>query len=157
MAWDPEEFRQIPTHFLHDFTAIWDTGATNTVVTQAVIDACGLKPTGIAEVHGVTGIERHPTFVVHVGLPNHYMFPDLQVTRGALPGGDEGDILIGMDIIGRGDFAVTCHNGQTVFSYRLPSRSIIDFVAEDEERRLDPRSRPRNAKRPPKKFGKNKR
>jgi uncharacterized protein YecA (UPF0149 family) len=37
------------------------------------------------------------------------------------------DVLIGMDIICSGDFAVTNKGGKTVFSYRYPSISPIDF------------------------------
>lgn len=37
------------------------------------------------------------------------------------------DLLIGMDIISLGDFAITNVNGKTTFSFRLPSTSIIDF------------------------------
>ncbi len=43
--------------------------------------------------------------------------------------GNQGiDLLIGMDIIGLGDFAVTNLNGVTQFTFRLPSVESIDFV-----------------------------
>jgi uncharacterized protein YchJ len=42
------------------------------------------------------------------------------------------DVLIGMDILGLGDFAVTHHQGKTTFSFRVPSRHEIDFVAEEK-------------------------
>ena len=34
-------------------TAIWDTGAMGSVVTQSVVDRCGLKQIGIKKVAGV--------------------------------------------------------------------------------------------------------
>jgi uncharacterized protein YecA (UPF0149 family) len=40
------------------------------------------------------------------------------------------DVLIGMDILGQGDFAVTSHKGKTTFSFCCPPRREIDFVAE---------------------------
>ncbi len=40
------------------------------------------------------------------------------------------DALIGMDILGAGDFAVTNHQGKTTFSFCCPSQRDIDFVAE---------------------------
>jgi len=40
------------------------------------------------------------------------------------------DALIGMDILGMGDFSVTHHNGNTTFSFCCPSRKEIDFTAE---------------------------
>ena len=41
------------------------------------------------------------------------------------------DVLIGMDIINRGDFAVSNRNGATSFSFRIPSVEDFDFAAED--------------------------
>ncbi|MBF0518396.1 MAG: SEC-C domain-containing protein [Nitrospirae bacterium] len=40
------------------------------------------------------------------------------------------DILIGMDIICQGDFAVTYKEGNTVLSFRTPPLKEIDFVQE---------------------------
>ena len=39
--------------------------------------------------------------------------------------------LIGMDIINRGDFAVSNRDGATTFSFRIPSIESFDFVKED--------------------------
>ena len=38
-----------------------------------------------------------------------------------------------MDIITRGDFAISNVNGETTFSFRLPSIRTIDFVKEGEQ------------------------
>ena len=40
------------------------------------------------------------------------------------------DMLIGMDVMNLGDFAVTNKDGRTVFSFRIPSCRCIDFVKE---------------------------
>ena len=40
------------------------------------------------------------------------------------------DVLIGMDVISMGDFAVTARNGCTKFSFQIPSTHDIDFSAE---------------------------
>lgn len=46
------------------------------------------------------------------------------------------DVIIGMDVLGNGDFTVTHHGGKTTFSFCIPSRREIDFVAEvDRENR----------------------
>ncbi len=39
-------------------------------------------------------------------------------------------VLIGMDIIGLGDFAISNHGGKTVFTFRAPSSKVIDFITE---------------------------
>ena len=108
------------------FTAVWDTGATNSVITQKVIDDCGLKPTGIVQVNTAQGSYRTETFLAAILLPNRVSFPEVKVSKGILTGFT--DVLIGMDIIGAGDFAVTNVDGETVFSFRLPSVECIDFV-----------------------------
>ncbi len=41
-----------------------------------------------------------------------------------------GDVLIGMDIIASGDFAITQDNGKTMLTFQIPSTHKIDFVDE---------------------------
>jgi predicted aspartyl protease len=115
---------------LRKFLAIYDTGATNSVVTQKVVDECGLQQTGVTEVNTAAGPSRCETYYVTICLPNRVCFPYLQVTKGNLRA--PADILIGMDIMHRGDFAVTNYNNQTVFSFRVPSCECIDFVKQKQ-------------------------
>ena len=112
------------------FDAIWDTGATNSVITQKVIDDCGLVATGIAQVHGVHGVAQAETYLVNIALPQQVVFTGVRVTKGVITGGD---MLIGMDIINQGDLAVTNHKGTTKFSFRVPSQGHIDFVPEIDQ------------------------
>ncbi|MBA7557648.1 hypothetical protein ES705_50412 [subsurface metagenome] len=78
------------------------------------------------EVHTASGIDRANTYFVNIWLPNKIVFYNLKVTEGKLPGQNE--VLIGMDIISKGDFAVTNYNGRTVFTFRFPSTQRIDFT-----------------------------
>jgi len=114
-----------------DFNAIWDTGATGCVITQSVVDACGLVSTGRALVSGVHGDSEVDTFLVNIGLPNQVGFSGVPATIGKLV--KDADVLIGMNIINRGDFAVTNLDGITKFSFRFPSEVHIDFVEETKE------------------------
>ena len=114
-----------------EFDAIWDTGATASVITQAVVDACGLVATGMQNVQGVIGgPTKSETYLVNIMLPNNVLARDIHVTKGDF---SSADIIIGMDIINQGDFAVTNLDGLTKFSFRFPSQVHIDFV--DEARR----------------------
>lgn len=115
---------QAATNFC-ETQAIWDTGATGSVITQSVVDACGLKQIGMTQVHGVHSSELSPVFLVNIELPN-MGFSNLRVTLGKLP--EHSGVLIGMDIISKGDFAVTNYEGKTVFSFQSPSSRKIDFV-----------------------------
>lgn len=58
------------------------------------------------------------------------MFPAVHVILGTLDA--EADVLIGMDIIGAGDFALTSPKGKLQFTFRIPSQADIDFVRDDE-------------------------
>jgi len=112
------------------YTGIWDTGATNSVISQKIVDEWNLKPTGMAQVHSVTETKLCETFLVSILLPNKVIAPAVRVTKGEP---FDCDVLIGMDIIGGGDFAVTHKDGKTTFSFRLPSIEEIDFVTRKPE------------------------
>lgn len=112
------------------YIGIWDTGATNSVISQKVVNECGLIPTGMALVQSATGSSQCETFLVSVFLPNKVVFPFIRATKGVLAGCD---VLIGMDIISEGDFAITQNEGKTTFSFRIPSMKKIDFVEEQVE------------------------
>lgn len=128
-AFDPA---RPPADAPKEFVAVWDTGATNSVITETVIAQCQLKPTGIADVHTAQGSHRTPTYLVGIMLPNLVGFPSIRVSKGILP--STYDVLIGMDIIGSGDLAVTNKDGKTVFSFRMPSIELIDFVTHPQYR-----------------------
>ena len=125
VAFDPTATKDFPKST--KFKAIWDTGATNSVISQNVIDQCGLVGTGMTKVDGVGGIHNSETYFVNFYLPSNVGVPLLKVTKGELKGFDA---LIGMDIIGLGDFAVTNKDSKTVFSFRYPSIECIDFVEQ---------------------------
>src|ERR1017187_8348549 len=86
------------------FPAIWDTGATNSVITQKVVDTCGLKPIGMTKAFTADGESTCEVYLVNVGLPNGVGFTFIRATKMKLTGSD---VLIGMDIIAHGDFAIT--------------------------------------------------
>ena len=122
-AFDPSNQTVRPD--LREYKCIWDTGATNSVITSKVITDLRLQPTGKALCHHAGGQTLQNTYLVAIKLPNEVGFPSVKVTEGKVPGFD---VLIGMDIIGVGDFAVTKEDGKTVLSCQYPSVKTIDFV-----------------------------
>lgn len=111
------------------YQALYDTGATNSSVSPKVVAELGLASVGAQNVGVGGGTLTTTTHLVNIGLPNRVMFPMMRVAQIALHGGM--DALIGMDILGVGDFAVTHYNnGSTTFSFCCPSRREIDFVTE---------------------------
>ncbi|MBI4088661.1 aspartyl protease family protein [Candidatus Kaiserbacteria bacterium] len=126
-----EEMEHATPH-VHSCIAVWDTGANGTVVTKQVAEKLGLKPIGITEVFHAQGKGLTNEYLVNVALPNGVVVPGVRVTEGILAGCD---VLIGMDIIAMGDFAVTNANshGGTTLSFCIPSVVEIDFVPRSRE------------------------
>ncbi|MHB1025778.1 MAG: SEC-C metal-binding domain-containing protein [Desulfobacteria bacterium] len=120
------------------FRAIWDTGATSSVITSRVVSSLGLSPIGVAQVHTAGGTTLANVYLVAILLPNKVGFPSVRVTEAPLPTGT--DVLVGMDLISLGDFAVTNFGGKTVFSFRVPSVQMIDFVQAGKKGAVPPSS-----------------
>lgn len=120
-----------------EFRAVWDTGATGCVITQRVIDVCGLKPIGMTKISHADGQSISEVFLVDLRLPhNTLQFTNAKVTKGKLK---DIDVLIGMDVITLGDFAVTNADGKTTFSFRVPSVATVDYV--EVAHALDPKAK----------------
>ena len=126
-AFDPNKTKEEDRPAYCKFDAIWDTGATNTVISRKVVDECGLKPVGMVRVRHVNGESNVESFLVNVGLPNHVAVFNVRAAVGDI---GDADVLVGMDIIARGDFAITNVGGKTTFSFRIPSVKRIDYVAD---------------------------
>jgi len=115
------------------YKAIWDTGATGSVITEKIVKELDLIPTGMTKVSTASGERDVNTYIVSIWLPNNVVVGNVKVTEGIVHG--ESEVLIGMDIITKGDFAITNYDGKTVFTYRFPSDKRIDFVKEIQQRR----------------------
>jgi hypothetical protein len=94
----------------HLFTALVDTGATRTAISQNVIAKAGLVSRGQEPVGNVRRTEMHDTFLFYVGIwpENDDGSPSAIFGIGdaimGIDGGDSRyyDVLLGMDIIMRG-------------------------------------------------------
>ncbi len=134
----PEEAQTQKVEF-REYIAIWDTGATHSAITKRVVDDLGLQPTGVRETRHAGGKSSNNTYLVNIALPNKVMVPHVRVTEVQLIPDDnvlddkQPQLLIGMDIIGLGDFAVTNANNKTTFSFRVPSVQEIDFISDTQE------------------------
>lgn len=124
---DPQTASAQPPR-IHQVKALWDTGATTTSISPAVAVVLGLVPIGVAKVGHAEGQAVCPTHIVDLRFPG-LTFEGVQVIEMKGLGVDE-DVLVGMDVIGTGDFAVTNVGGKTKMSFRHPSCEEIDYVAE---------------------------
>lgn len=121
--------------------AIWDTGATASVITESVVAALALKPTGMSHVHTASGPTIQNTYIVDIVLPNKLQVKDVTVTGApVLSSGCE--VLIGMDIICLGDFSITNFEGKTCMSFRFPSCHRLDYVETPQKGIKPPKNIP---------------
>lgn len=109
--------------------ALWDTGASKSVVSPNVVSTLQLIPVGVANVSHPRGSSSSPTYLLNFGLPNKVGVAGVLVTEfSPISGGFQA--IIGMDIICLGDFVVTNVAGKTCMSFRMPSVAQVDYVVE---------------------------
>jgi len=115
--------------------ALWDTGATHTCISTNVVKELNLISTGKTLIRTPSGEATKNQYLVSVLLPNNVQVKDIVVNDSEI--GSQGfDILIGMNIINLGNFAVSNYNGKTYFSFETPATKHIDFVAELQKLRI---------------------
>jgi predicted aspartyl protease len=109
---------------------IWDTGATGSAITKSLALKLNLIQTGQARVNSVHGFKDNVTvYAVKINLNNKavsFVLPVLECEQ--LTENDSCEFLIGMDVISKGDFAITNFQDKTVMTFRIPSIQKIDFV-----------------------------
>ena len=109
--------------------AIWDTGATASAISPQMAKLLKLVAIDKNIVRGIHSEEAVNVYVVNFLLPNNVVLGPVSVNEVSL--GGNVDVLIGMDIIGAGDFAIC---GGKFFSFAFPSfENPIDFVEKSEK------------------------
>ena len=108
--------------------ALWDTGASKSVISRAVVKALSLTPTGATNVSHAGGMSVSPTHLVNFYLPNQVGIVGVLVTE--FEGTGDFGAIVGMDVITFGDLSITNVAGQTWMSFRTPSLASIDYVQE---------------------------
>ncbi len=110
---------------------IWDTGATNSCISKKLASKLELQSIQRASVQGVHGTEEVNVYFITIILPNENIRINVPVTEcDELSCDGSVSMLIGMDIITKGDFCITNLNGKTVMTFRAPSVELIDWVAD---------------------------
>lgn len=85
----------VPVHCQVE-NVLWDTGATNTLISQEVVNALGLQPKNKALISSAGGDVESWTYLVHVILPTGTAELNVQAL---LNDNSDYDVVIGMDII----------------------------------------------------------
>jgi hypothetical protein len=109
--------------------ALWDTGATQSCISDRLANELNLEMIGFVEISSAIGVHNVPTFYANLVLPSRLVFHDLELIQFNYTE-DDCDLIFGMDIMTQGDLAMTNLEGRTVFSFRIPSLHTLDFEAE---------------------------
>ena len=108
------------------FEGVWDTGATCSVISRRIVEELMLTPIDTSFVETASGAYDACDYLVAVYLPGGVVIPTMRVIDS--PGIGGADALIGMDIIGIGDLAITNMDDRTCMSFQMPSSRRIDFM-----------------------------
>ena len=107
--------------------ALWDTGASCSSISRKLAVRLGLTPVDGCIVYGAGGAHKSSIFMLDVSLPSSVTIPSVRVAEFFDTGAFE--LIIGMDIITMGDFAVTNTDFKTTVSFRTPPADApIDFM-----------------------------
>lgn len=98
-------------------TALWDTGANVSVVCEAVAKTLGLEVKGVAELRYANGLQRSNVYKIDLALSKDIVFKN-HFVRECRDGGNF-EMVIGMDVISRGDFRILNRSGKTVFEFEV--------------------------------------
>lgn len=122
-----------------DAKALWDTGATSSCISHATATKLSLTPIGKRNIATPSGCAVVNTYCIDIKLPNDIIIQDIIVSDSEI-GGQGIDVLIGMDIITKGDFTVSNYNNVTVFTFRTPSQTMTDYVIQSNlQEKLGPK------------------
>ena len=102
--------------------AIWDTGATGSMIAADLAKRLKLSPCGETRILGVHGSQKAKVYKVDVVFSQAgVILPDVRVSEADSGGGF--DILVGMDIIGRGMFGIYGNGASLSVVFGLPLSS----------------------------------
>ncbi len=106
--------------------ALFDTGATKTMITSRIVSRLGLRLVNKLDFASLTGVHRRNGYLFHVGFyqsppANETEVSNIQVFRevingGELPDGTTFDVMLGMDVITSGNLRIN-QDGTFVFRF----------------------------------------
>jgi predicted aspartyl protease len=99
--------------------SLWDTGAEWSLISPNIANAIGLVPIGNIQLAGINSVNLVKIAYVTAILPNDIRIPKIKILISNLI--PNIDMLIGMDIIARGDLSISNGGNGTVFSFVMPS------------------------------------
>ena len=99
--------------------ALWDTGSTESLISEKIVKM--IEPILKNKSKYVTKdtVIESETYAVSLSLSEEITFRDVLMKKADLSDKNV-DIIIGMDIISRGDFEIRNYNNLVEFAFRIP-------------------------------------
>jgi predicted aspartyl protease len=103
--------------------AIWDTGATSSMISASMARKLQLNPIGMTQIAGVHGVANAKIYNIDIIFKNGFTIENIKVSEASNFGGF--DLLVGMDIIKRGVFLIDGTDGELKVLFQFPTASSI--------------------------------
>jgi len=97
--------------------AVWDTGATHSVLSPKIVQDLDLFPIDTCIVRGINHDQISDIVIASICITSDLLLTGKRFSVNNIPGAD---VLLGMDIITMGDFIINNAEGQTLFSFVIP-------------------------------------
>ena len=109
--------------------ALWDTGSSESVISSELVKKLNLHSIGNAIIGSTGATIKSNIYKLDFVLAGkqHIL---LDVTESSQLNDSGIDMLIVLDVICLGDFAISTYDGTVCFSFRYPSQGLIDFNAQ---------------------------
>jgi predicted aspartyl protease len=130
----PVQIHSVPFNSMRSVSAnaLWDTGAMMSAITPEIMSKLKAPPVDrktIAAIHTTAEVD---IVVITLELPNRVIKKTIRVAVCNITSSAE--MIIGMDIISLGDFALSNGDNQTLFSFAAPPfHNKIDFSKRQDE------------------------
>ena len=109
--------------------AQWDTGAIYSSISRELVNKLGIILEGKYKVDSTNHSQILDSCNILMLINDTIAFPVKAMVVDNIHNTGI-DLLIGMDIISQGDFVISTYEGTTCFSFRVPSKGLIDFSNE---------------------------
>jgi len=130
----PVQIHSVPFNSMRSLSinALWDTGAMMSAITPEIMDKLKAPPVDRKKIAGIHTSQEVDIVSITLELPNSVIKRTFKVAVCNITSNTE--MIIGMDIISLGDFALSNGNAQTLFSFAVPPfRDKIDFTKKQNE------------------------